>query len=77
MTAKKEPIAVDTKPGENYVWCACGKSADQPFCDGAHKADKSLPKPLPYKAETDKTVWFCTCKQTQTPPFCDGSHSKI
>ncbi len=23
--------------GKEYWWCACGQSADQPFCDGSHK----------------------------------------
>jgi CDGSH-type Zn-finger protein len=22
--------------GKDYFWCACGRSASQPFCDGSH-----------------------------------------
>jgi len=29
-----KPIGVDVKEGEDYFWCACGKSSSQPFCDG-------------------------------------------
>ena len=34
--AQKAPYAVDLEPG-TYWWCACGRSASQPFCDGSHK----------------------------------------
>jgi len=36
--AGKTPVAVDVKAGETYYWRACGKSAEQPFCDGSHKS---------------------------------------
>ena len=36
--AQKSPYAVDVEAGKKYFWCACGKSATQPFCDGTHKA---------------------------------------
>lgn len=26
----------DLEPGD-YCWCACGRSKNQPFCDGTHK----------------------------------------
>jgi len=35
------PIEVDLKKGEKYYWCACGKTADEPFCDGSHEGDIS------------------------------------
>lgn len=37
VIAKKGPFAVELEAGKNYHWCACGKSANQPFCDGSHK----------------------------------------
>ena len=30
------PHFIDVVEGKNYLWCACGKSARQPFCDGSH-----------------------------------------
>ncbi|MDF1931301.1 CDGSH iron-sulfur domain-containing protein [Legionella pneumophila] len=27
------PIAVEVTEGKTYVWCGCGKSKTQPFCD--------------------------------------------
>ena len=35
--AQKGPYPVVVEAGKSYWWCACGKSARQPFCDGAHK----------------------------------------
>ena len=67
------PIGVNVLEDKSYYWCACGKSAKQPFCDGSHK-DTPL-KPLHYKADQSKKVFFCTCKQTNDQPMCDGSHN--
>jgi len=55
-----------------YWWCACGRSADQPFCDGSHKGTGVTP--VQYIAPRDREVRFCGCKRTGKPPFCDGSH---
>ncbi len=38
IPAQKSPYAVNVEAGKKYYWCACGRSATQPFCDGAHKA---------------------------------------
>ncbi len=69
------PIAVDVKAGEKYYWCSCGRSANQPFCDGSHKGTDFVP--LEFVAEKDETKYFCACKQTNNPPFCDGAHTKL
>jgi len=75
IIATKKPIAVEVEEGKTYYWCACGKSADQPFCDGSHKDTKFTP--LSFTAEKTETVYLCGCKQTGTAPFCDGSHENI
>ena len=58
--------------GEEYRWCACGRSAGQPFCDGSHAGSGA--SPVRYVAPRDRQVTFCGCKRTGNPPFCDGSH---
>ena len=73
--AQKAPYAVEVTQGEKYFWCACGRSANQPFCDGSHK-DTGL-TPLPWSAEQDKTLYFCGCKRTSGAPLCDGSHNQL
>jgi len=73
--AASQPICVDLKAGEKYFFCSCGKSAEQPFCDGSHVGTAF--EPQPFVAEKDGEAYLCQCKQTANPPFCDGSHSKI
>ena len=74
VRAADTPFPVDVEAGKSYWWCACGKSAKQPFCDGAHK-DTDI-TPLKYDATETKKVYFCGCKATAKQPMCDGSHSK-
>ncbi len=73
--AQKAPYPVDVTTGKKYFWCACGKSASQPFCDGSHK-DTAF-TPVMYQAEQDRTLYFCGCKHSAGAPLCDGSHNKL
>lgn len=70
------PIGVDVTAGKDYWWCTCGQSKNQPFCDGAHKAEGKF-SPQQWTATEDKKVFFCTCKQTANAPLCDGAHKKL
>lgn len=72
IAAKRGPFVEAVLPG-TYYWCACGRSASQPFCDGAHKGTGL--KPLPVEIDSIRQLAFCGCKRTQTPPFCDGKHA--
>jgi len=72
---QKQPYAVDVEAGKTYYWCQCGRSKNQPFCDGSHK-DTSF-EPLALTAEKTETVYLCGCKHTGNKPFCDGSHKKL
>lgn len=67
------PYAVECEEGKTYYWCACGKSQNQPFCDGSHKGTDFAP--MAYAPEKAKTVYFCGCKKTANAPLCDGSHN--
>lgn len=73
--AQKGPYAVEVKEGQTYYWCACGRSASQPFCDGSHKVTSFTP--VAFTAEKSETVHLCGCKHTKNPPFCDGTHNKL
>ena len=75
VNAQKAPMPVEVEEGKNYFWCACGKSAKQPFCDGSHK-DTGF-SPVRYTAKASKKVFFCGCKQSAKAPLCDGTHSKL
>jgi CDGSH-type Zn-finger protein len=70
--ASDTPYPVEVESGKSYFWCACGKSAQQPFCDGSHKGSDIAP--VKYVATQSKKVFFCGCKATASQPLCDGSH---
>jgi len=72
IRAGDAPIAVEVEAGKSYFWCACGRSSNQPFCDGSHK-DTGL-NPVKWTAEQDGRKFFCACKGTGNQPLCDGSH---
>lgn len=74
-TTLKSPLKMEVNQGQNYWYCTCGYSNDQPFCNGSHNGTKH--KPLKVTFDTDKKVSWCTCKATMTPPFCDGSHKEL
>ena len=75
VIAQKAPFAVEVESGKIYYWCACGRSGNQPFCDGSHKGTGLEPKA--FTAETTGQVYLCGCKQSQDRPFCDGTHAKL
>jgi Uncharacterized conserved protein len=75
VIAQKSPIPVAVEAGRKYAWCACGRSATQPFCDGAHKGSEFTP--LIFTAERSETLWLCACKQTRRQPTCDGTHKSL
>lgn len=72
----KRPFRYHCKAGRSYMWCTCGWSRTQPFCDGTHHQGKMRisHKPLRFDCTETKDYWFCQCKQTKDRPFCDGSH---
>jgi CDGSH-type Zn-finger protein len=69
------PFAVAVEAGKDYWWCACGRSRNQPFCDGSHRAAGEF-APVKYSAAESKTVYFCGCKASANAPLCDGTHKK-
>lgn len=75
VIAERRPAMVELEAGKTYAWCACGKSAGQPFCDGSHKGSGMAP--LVFKAEESKKVALCQCKHTAKKPYCDGTHAKL
>lgn len=72
---QKGPYQVTLEAGRTYSWCACGLSARQPFCDGAHA--KTAFQPHRFVAESSGTFNLCGCKATDDRPFCDGTHNML
>ena len=75
LIAQKEPYAMEVVAGRQYWWCACGRSKNQPFCDGSHSVTNIAP--MAYDATETKTVYFCGCKRSGGKPLCDGTHSTL
>lgn len=74
VVAQKFPYVLNLDAG-TYFWCACGRSKNQPFCDGSHTGTEFTPQELVLERRT--TVTLCGCKHSTTPPYCDGSHSGV
>lgn len=72
--AETGPAVLELEPG-TYWWCACGRSDNQPFCDGSHKGTEFSPGKL--EVEEARTVALCQCKHTGDAPFCDGTHADL
>lgn len=71
---QKSPYVLEMEPGK-YAWCSCGKSQNQPFCDGSHRGSEFEPVVLEIK-EKKKVAW-CGCKHSLGKPLCDGSHRDV
>ena len=74
LFAAEQLAILSLEPGP-YYWCQCGRSKNQPFCDGSHKRNRVLAgrvfrngkeasRPLPMQV-------------AKTPPFCDGTHKTL
>lgn len=75
IVAQPGPYEVELQAGKRYFFCRCGRSSNQPFCDGAHKGTGL--EPLAFVAEASEPTHLCGCKQTGNAPFCDGTHETL
>ncbi len=75
VIANNKPIKVSLSKGKEYWFCACGRSSNQPFCDGSHAGTEFKPKA--FVAQDDGDAWLCRCKHTANAPYCDGTHKQF
>jgi glutamate synthase domain-containing protein 2/CDGSH-type Zn-finger protein len=75
IIAAKTPAMVELEEGKRYTWCRCGRSANQPFCDGSHRGTGITP--LQFTAQQSGRKALCRCKASANIPFCDGTHASL
>ena len=75
VIADNKPTPVELDADTEYHWCACGRSKNQPFCDGSYQGTGS--EPVAFTAKKTGTAYLCGCKRSANRPFCDGSHSTL
>jgi CDGSH iron-sulfur domain-containing protein 3 len=73
IVAQKGAFAVELRCGRTYVWCGCGHSVRQPFCDGSHAGLV----PVVFEAERDGAAYPCGCKTSRDRSLCDDSHNQL
>lgn len=75
IIADNKPKKVELTAGTDYYFCTCGRSKNQPFCDGSHIGSDFSPQQ--FSVEQDQVAYLCCCKHSSNQPFCDGSHQQF
>jgi sterol desaturase/sphingolipid hydroxylase (fatty acid hydroxylase superfamily)/CDGSH-type Zn-finger protein len=73
-TTVNEPAILTLKEGD-YLYCQCGYSKNQPFCDGSHHGTKF--QPIKFTIKKEREYKLCQCKGCAKGPFCDDAHLKM
>jgi CDGSH-type Zn-finger protein len=74
VIVQKGSMKLVMEPG-TYWWCACGRSKNQPFCDGSHKGTAFTPEKV--VIENTELVAWCLCKHSKKGHICDNAHREL
>ncbi|GAB4480790.1 MAG: hypothetical protein Kow00124_27850 [Anaerolineae bacterium] len=75
IIAARRPSVLDLEPGRVYLWCACGRSEHQPWCDDSHRGTRF--QPVRIEVTAPRRAALCRCKHSSKRPYCDGSHGDV
>ncbi|MGD8547369.1 MAG: glutamate synthase-related protein [Thiohalophilus sp.] len=75
VVADNKPAKVNLSADQEYYFCVCGRSQNQPFCDGSHIGTGL--EPLAFTPQKDGEAFLCNCKHSGNLPYCDGSHQQF
>jgi len=65
------PYPVPVIAGQEYLWCSCGLSQQQPWCDGSHQGTGF--EPMAFVAPISAEFYMCGCKDSDNKPYCFGN----
>ncbi len=71
VRAQTGPYVVNVEEGKTYLWCACGLSKTQPWCDGSHEGTDI--EPIAFEPPLTAEFHMCGCKRSDNKPFCFGN----
>ena len=74
VIVQKHSLKMFMDPG-TYLWCACGRSKNQPFCDKSHIGTSFRPVKVVFEERT--FVKWCMCRHSKEGPFCDNTHREL
>lgn len=75
VIANNQPARVNLSTDQEYYFCRCGRSQDQPFCDGSHNGTSF--EPLAFTPQKEGEAFLCNCKHSGNQPYCDGAHNQF
>ena len=75
VMAQLAPYKVSLTAGEKYYYCTCGRSTNQPSCDGKHAGTDFTP--LHFIPKETKDYYLCGCRATKKEAECDGAHQNL
>ena len=68
LCAERSSIAIAVEEGKDYWWCSCGRSKNQPFCDGSHSGTEFRPKVLSIQLYMSSPLIRIICRRSTRQP---------